>query len=107
MLQKVQEVQKALLACPRRAGHASFCTSCTFCTPEQRGIDGPTMRRPAFWPNEPNGHFGGTNPTAILAEQTQRAFWRNEPISESLMILGFHPSMRPCVRKQKCRKCRR
>jgi len=24
-------------------------------------------------------HFGGTNPTAILAERTQPPFWRNEP----------------------------
>src|SRR5262249_5567085 len=35
--------------------------------------------RRAFWRNEPNGHFGETNPTGILAKRTQRAFWPNEP----------------------------
>src|SRR6266508_1753217 len=92
MLQKVQEVQKAppRLSTPRRQW--AFPHFPHFPHPEQRGIDGPTMRRPAFWPNEPNRRFGGTNPTAVLAERTQRAFWRNEPISESPMITTPAPA---------------
>src|SRR6266511_5393618 len=89
MLRKVRKVRKAPPPCLRRVGNGPFRT---FRTPEQRGIDGPTMRRPAFWPNEPNRRFGGTNPTAVLAERTQQAFWRNEPIGESPMITTPDPA---------------
>ena len=57
--------------------------------------------QPPFWRNEPNRRFGGTNPTAILAERTQRPhFGGTNPTGGSSLITGVSAGDRIRVKPQ-------
>jgi hypothetical protein len=84
--------QSDAIACPGRGAARNGVQRCTADPgPPQTGtVPGlqrttsccaaPGIReRGAFWRNEPNGHFGQTKPTLILAKRTERRFGETKP----------------------------